>query len=122
MLTASTASPVLGLLGLVIGTAGIGAGSPSVWALPTTLLTGTASAAGLALINSTGSIGGFVGPTIIGRVRDETGSFTVSLLFLAGVMAAAALVAIGVGHRMRHLLHPDRQRAGATTGLERRAP
>ncbi len=106
VLTAMTTSPVLGLLGLVIGTAGIAAASPSVWTLPTALLTGTASAAGLALINSAGSTGGFAGPFVIGYVRDATGSFTLSLLFLAAVVAGAALVAILLGRRMHDVLAP----------------
>ena len=111
VLAASTGSPVIGLLGLVIGTAGIGGGSPSVWVLPTALLTGTASAAGLALINASGSVGGFLGPFVIGWVRDATGSFAVSLLFLGGVMAATAGVVILLGRRMRDVLSPTRFRA-----------
>ncbi len=115
VLAAATSSPVLGLLGLVIGTAGISAGSPSVWVLPTALLTGTASAAGLALINATGSTGGFLGPYVIGWVRDATGSFAASLLFLAVVMAAAAGVVILLGRRMHDVLHPERFRALSAT-------
>jgi MFS transporter, ACS family, tartrate transporter len=111
VLAAITASPVIGLLGLVIGTAGIAAGSPSVWVLPTALLTGTASAAGLALINATGSTGGFFGPYVIGWVRDATGSFSMPLLFLAAVMAAAAGVVIVLGRQMRTVLNPERFRA-----------
>ena len=110
VLTALTSNPVLGLIGLIIGTAGIAAGSPSVWVLPTALLTGTASAAGLALINSAGSTGGFAGPYIIGWVRDTTGSFSFALLFLAAVMAAAAGVAILLGARMGPILSPARFR------------
>ena len=114
VLAAFASSPVLRLLGLVIGTAGTSAASPSVWVLPTALLTGTASAAGLALINSTGSTGGFLGPWMIGWVRDATGSFTVPLLFLAAVMAASAGVVILLGWRMRDVLQPDRLRAQST--------
>jgi len=75
------------------------------------LLTGTASAAGLALINASGSVGGFLGPFVIGWVRDATGSFAVSLLFLGGVMAATAGVVILLGRRMRNVLSPTRFRA-----------
>ncbi|MEJ1976369.1 MAG: MFS transporter [Acetobacteraceae bacterium] len=122
VLAAVTSSPVLGLLGLVIGTAGIGAGSPSVWVLPTALLTGTASAAGLALINAAGSTGGFFGPYVIGWVRDATGSFAVSLLFLAAVMAGAAGVVIVLGRRMRALLRPERFRALSAGSISEVAP
>ena len=106
-LTAFTQTPVYGLIGLTLGTAGIAAASPSIWSLPAALLTGTASAAGFALINSAGSTGGFAGPYVIGWVRDETGSFIGSLLFLAAVMAVAAGVAALLGRHMASLLRVE---------------
>ncbi len=101
VLAAFAGSPVLAMVGLVIGAAGIGGASPGIWIFPTTLLTGTAAAAGIALINSTGSIGGFFGPAIIGWVREATGGFTGSLLFLAAAMAATAGVILILGYSMR---------------------
>jgi ACS family tartrate transporter-like MFS transporter len=56
------------------------------WCLPSMLLRGSAAAAGLALINSFGNIGGFVGPYFIGLLRNTTGGMTGALLTLA-VMA-----------------------------------
>ena len=107
VMAALTKSPLWGVIGLTVGTAGIAAASPSIWALPAMLLTGTASAAGLALINSVGSTGGFAGPYVIGWVRDETGSFAGALLFLALVLTGAAAVAILLGRRMSAILgHP----------------
>lgn len=100
VVAALTASPLWGVVGLTIGTAGIAAASPSIWALPAMLLTGTASAAGLALINSVGSTGGFAGPYVIGWVRDATGAFSGALFFLAAVLTGAALVAVLLGRRM----------------------
>jgi len=66
LVAAFSGSPFLGVVGLTIGAAGIGGASPTIWIFPSTLLTGTAAAAGIALINSVGSTGGFFGPTIIG--------------------------------------------------------
>src|SRR5438552_13172967 len=63
------------------------------WSLPTSFLSGTAAAGGIALINSVGNLGGFVAPNVIGRVRAATGSFTGGMLamavtlFLGGVLA-----------------------------------
>lgn len=57
------------------------------WTIPTGFLSGAAAAAGVALINSFGNVGGFVGPTLVGVVRDATGSHHVGFLFIAGVMA-----------------------------------
>jgi ACS family tartrate transporter-like MFS transporter len=110
---AFTDSPVISLIGLVVGAAGIGGATPNIWIFPTTLLTRTA-AAGLALINSVGSLGGFFGPAIIGWVRQSTGSFSGALLFLAGVSAATAVIALILGRIMGHML---RQQPGTGAGL-----
>jgi MFS transporter, ACS family, tartrate transporter len=104
LIAALTASPVVGLVGLTIGAAGIGGASPNIWIFPTTLLTGAAAAAGIALINSVGSTGGFFGPTIIGWVRDATGGFEGALIFLAAAMAVTAAAILVLGRSMRDLM------------------
>jgi MFS transporter, ACS family, tartrate transporter len=104
VLAALSSSPVLGLIGLTIGAAGIGGASPGIWIFPSTLLTGSAAAAAIALINSVGSTGGFFGPSIIGWVRDQTGGFQGALLFLAAVMAATAGAILVLGYSMRALM------------------
>ncbi len=64
------------------------------WAIPPMFLGGTAAAAGIALINSIGNLGGFFGPTVMGWLRDLTGGFSGGLLVLAGALIIeAALVA-----------------------------
>jgi ACS family tartrate transporter-like MFS transporter len=111
VIAACSTSPLLGIAGLTIGAAGIGGASPNIWIFPTTLLTGTAAAAGIALINSVGSTGGFFGPTIIGWMRDLTGGFSGALLALAAAMALTALAILLLGRSMRDTL---RQAAAAT--------
>jgi ACS family tartrate transporter-like MFS transporter len=66
------------------------------WALPTAFLREQAAAGGIALINSMGALGGFVGPYLIGRVKQNTGLFTPGLLLLAGSLLAAAALAGGL--------------------------
>ena len=51
---------------------------------------GRRSAGAIALINSLGNIGGFLGPFVIGMVKERTGSFAVSMLFIASCLAARA--------------------------------
>jgi ACS family tartrate transporter-like MFS transporter len=63
------------------------------WALPTKLLKGSAAAAGIALINSIGNLGGFFGPYMIGSVRTSTGSFGGGLLIAGGTLALCGCVA-----------------------------
>jgi ACS family tartrate transporter-like MFS transporter len=69
------------------------------WALPTAFLSGPAAAAGIALINSVGNLGGFAGPYLIGRVRDATGSFAGSLLTIAGMLLVGSALAISLRRR-----------------------
>jgi len=63
------------------------------WAIPPMLLGGTAAAAGIGLINSIGNLGGFVGPAVMGWLRDATGAYSIGLLVLAAALVIeAALV------------------------------
>ena len=57
-------------------------------------MTGSAAAAGIALINTMASLGGFVGPYAVGLVRDVTGSFAGGLVFLAVLLLLAAGAAV----------------------------
>ena len=63
------------------------------WALPSEFLSGFSAAAGIALINSIGNMGGFVGPYVIGAISRRTQSFWGGLI-VAGLslLVCAALV------------------------------
>ena len=66
---------------------------PSFWALPSALLSSSAAAAAVGFINCTASIGGFVGPTIIGQLSQRTGSFRWGfVLMIASWIIASLLV------------------------------
>jgi MFS family permease len=64
------------------------------WPLPSMFLTGTAAAGGIALINSVGNLGGFVGPMILGAVKDATNSYSMALYALAGFAVMAAVISL----------------------------
>jgi ACS family tartrate transporter-like MFS transporter len=66
------------------------------WALPTAVLRERAAAGGIALINSMGAVGGFVGPYLIGDIRQRTGSFTPGLLVLAAFLLAAVVIVLAL--------------------------
>jgi MFS transporter, ACS family, tartrate transporter len=66
------------------------------WALPTAFLREQAAAGGIALINSMGAVGGFVGPYLIGDIKQRTGSFTPGLLVLAGSLLAAVVIVLAI--------------------------
>jgi nitrate/nitrite transporter NarK len=65
---------------------------PPFWALPSSVLTDSAAAASIGLINSVGHMGAFAGPYLIGYLRTRTQSFAPGLaclaacLFLAGIL------------------------------------
>ena len=86
--------PVLGMLALTLGTAGVLSVLPVFWTLPTSLLGGAAAAAGIALINSIGNLAGFISPFMVGAIKDATGSTTVALYVLAASMVLGALVSL----------------------------
>jgi ACS family tartrate transporter-like MFS transporter len=93
-------SPLGGLAGLVLAQSGINSMLPTFWALPPTFLRGRAAAGGIALINSVGNIGGFVGPIIIGYFegKDPTdpGRFSNGLLVTASILFVGAILALCV--------------------------
>ena len=72
--------PMLAFAALCLAAVGIYSGLPSFWALASRGLQGAAAAGAIALINSIGNIGGFLGPTLIGMAKQRTGSFAISLL------------------------------------------
>jgi len=95
-LSASARSPGAVLAALSLSAAGILSANPIVWALPTTFLTGSAAAGAIGLINSFANLGGFVGPYLIGRVHDATGSFTASLLAIAALLLCTPVLALSL--------------------------
>jgi ACS family tartrate transporter-like MFS transporter len=62
------------------------------WAIPPIFLGGTGAAAGIALINSLGNLGGFVGPTVVGWLRGSSGTYTSGLLVLVGALVIEAIL------------------------------
>ena len=88
----TTAVAVVTALTLV--NVGISAAKPPLWSMPTLFLSGPAAAAGIATINSIGNLGGFVGPSVIGWVKDTTGSFVGGLYFVAGLLVFSAVLTL----------------------------
>lgn len=83
----------LSLSWLSLGLLGITAARAIFWTIPTRFLTGLAAAGGLAFINSVGTIGGFVGPTVMGWLKDRTGSFSAGLFAMGGFLLLATVLA-----------------------------
>jgi MFS family permease len=83
----------MSVLSIAVAVSGVNAARALFWTIPPRFLTGMAAAGGLAFINSIGTSGGFVGPTIFGWLTDTTGSFIAGQMALSGFLLAAAALA-----------------------------
>jgi MFS family permease len=93
--------PVVLMVALIVATASQYSVAPVFWALPTALLTGTAAAGGIAMINAIGNLGGFLGPWIYGYVKDASGSDSIALLCLALAPIIGSIAVLIAGHDRR---------------------
>ena len=100
--------PTLKMIAFCVAGFGIFACLPVFWTLPTAFLSGTAAAAGIAVINSIGNLAGFAGPFAMGWIKDHTGSYTGGLLLLAGL----GIIAMGIVLSLSH--NDELERAPAT--------
>ncbi len=110
--TAMMTDPLLTMTMLVVAAMGQSSTGPTFWTLPTAMLSGTAAAGGIALINALGNLGGFFGPYLFGLIKDATGgSFTYALMVLALGPICSATIVLMLGHdrRLEHI--PGRQAA-----------
>ena len=95
--------PILALLFASIAVAGLMSALGTFWPRPTALLSGTVAVAGIALINSFGNIGGFVGPYVFGFLTDLSGGgYTLPLLFLTALALLGGALAFAVRAAARH--------------------
>ena len=60
-------------------------------------LSGSAAAGGIALIVSIGQLGGFMGSTLIGYVKEQTGDYSDAMLTISVLLIAAAGIALLLG-------------------------
>ena len=96
LLSALVTNPALQFAFLCIAAAGIFAGQPVFWSLPSRFLKGAGAAAGIAAINSVGNLGGFVAQNVVPGIRDYTGSTIAPMFFLAACLAFAGILVIVV--------------------------
>jgi ACS family tartrate transporter-like MFS transporter len=74
---------------------------PAFWALPNLFLTEAAAAGSIGFINSLGNLGGFLGPSLLGMVKQRTGDFRIGLVILAclAIFSGTVIVNLGLGKR-----------------------
>ncbi len=87
-------SLALTMLVLTIAAAAASTTQAAFWSVPPTFLSGAAAAAGLALINSLGNVGGMVSTSVVGLITDLTGNSQNSLILFAGILLVAVVLVL----------------------------
>ncbi len=85
-------APALAMLALSVAAVGDYSTRGPFWALPGKFLVGSAAAGAIALINSMGALGGAIGPSAVGWLKDQTGGFVGPMLMLSGVLVVGAVL------------------------------
>ena len=65
---------------------------PAFWAIPTEVLSESAAAAAVGMINAVASVAGFAGPYLFGYLNTRTGSFSYGLAVMTGAALAGGLL------------------------------
>jgi ACS family tartrate transporter-like MFS transporter len=97
VLSSMATNPYMALVTLSITAAGIWGTLGPFWAMPTAYLSGTAAAGGIALINSIGNLGGFLGPSVVGAIVQRTGgNYSLALATIASSLVIACVVVLAL--------------------------
>jgi ACS family tartrate transporter-like MFS transporter len=92
----SSGSAAIAVMGFSVALVGVTAARAIFWSIPTRFLTGVAAAGGLAFINSIGTVGGFVGPAMMGWLKEFSGSYVFGLSAVAAIIFASAAASMSL--------------------------
>jgi ACS family tartrate transporter-like MFS transporter len=106
-------TPVMMVLSLSLAAMGFFSAMTVFWTIPSRLLTGAAAAAGIALTSAMGNLGSALVAPVVGRLRDATGAWTYSFLFVACMTLIAPLILL----TFRKKLDPRNTTVGTATSL-----
>jgi MFS transporter, ACS family, tartrate transporter len=105
----SSESYLVSTLWVTVALIGINGARAIFWTIPPRFLSGIAAAGGLAFINSFGTAGGQVGPTVMGWLRETTGSYSAGLL----AMSVFLVLAAGLAWSLRRVVRAGQDKAAA---------
>jgi ACS family tartrate transporter-like MFS transporter len=88
------------LIALSLAVIGLMSVLAPMFSLPSTFLRGTEAAGGIALFNGLGLPGGFVGPYIVGAIKEQTGAYGAAMMLLGGFLTLSAVVVLLLGRRL----------------------
>ena len=93
-------SLVVTMLILTVTAAAASTTQAAFWSVPPTFLNGAAAAAGIALINSVGNIGGMVSTSVVGWITDVTGNSQDSLILFGGMLLLSVVLVLKLPARL----------------------
>jgi MFS family permease len=106
VLTAHAQSPLLLTVAITLSAVGLLTVLPVFWGYPTALFSGSAAAAGIAMVAAIGNLGGFAGPAFTGIAEDSSGGFELPLTVLGALLVVAAALALRLRERGVTVLEP----------------
>ncbi len=110
LVSAATGSNLVVFLALSFAVMSLMSLQGPFWSLPQSYLSGAAAAGGIALINTIGTgAGGFIGPYLVGVLKDSSGGYALPMAVLAAAPVMTAVVVLS--------LKKSVQRAAATASL-----
>lgn len=105
-------SPYAAVTLISVALAGLYAFKSPFWALPTLFLSRSTAAISIAVINSIGNLGGFVGPYAIGLIKGSGRSATPGVVFLAALLVVAFLMTLFMRISSNNEIQPFDGQAG----------
>jgi len=109
LLLGASPSPFCALTLLCLLAAGVFSCLGPFWALPSEFLAGYSAAAGIALINSVGNLGGFVAPVAIGFAIERSGMLSAGFALAALPVLGAAILVLLLRKKVRRLAQVTRR-------------
>lgn len=97
MLPFVSKNPTLSLVMLTVVTIGTLSAMGPFWTMPSAMLSGSAAAAGIALITTVGGFGGFISPILVGWLATKMGTLSAGLYYFAGLMLLGAIAIFVAG-------------------------
>lgn len=108
-------SPAATVAVIAVTACAIFAALPNFWTVPTQFLTGAAAAAGVALINTIGNLGGFAAPYITGALADWTGGYQVPMFVVGFFMVLSSVLMVVLARNTRRARQAEANRSTTVT-------
>lgn len=96
----------LALVMLFVFGVGLGGAQATFWTIPTSIMTQAVAASGVVLINLIGNISSLINSTIIGYVREATGSYELAVLLLVAILGLAAVLTLVIALLSARVTYP----------------